>query len=88
MAVGRMHVQNGRFRSGVEGVDVIIPHQRLRAVVQRYSCPEGHVLRRHLEEPHQRRRFEIVVADDFTAHWIGTVRDLVWETGSFLMIPN
>ena len=50
------------------------------------TCDIVAMLRKHLEDADERARFEIVIADDFSAHKSGPVRDLVWLMGAFLMI--
>ena len=44
------------------------------------------MLTKHLEPKETRTRFEIVIADDFSAHRSAPVRDLVWSKGAYLLI--
>ena len=43
------------------------------------------MLRRHVEPQSTRTRFEIILADDFSAHKTEPMRDLVWGMGAFLL---
>ena len=59
------------------------------AIAPRYTyrtCDVVAMSRRHIEEQHRRHRFEIVIADDFSAHRSSPVRDLVWAKGGSPMI--
>ena len=44
------------------------------------------MLRLHVEDAATRKRFEIFIADDFSAHKTGPVGDLVWDKGAFLLV--
>ena len=44
------------------------------------------MLRTHLEPADSRERFDIIIADDFSAHKMDPVRDFVWSQGVYLLI--
>ena len=77
----RAQLEQQHRNSGLEGwLSVTTAHKGSYR-----SADVVNMLRNHLENNHPDRKFEIVIADDFSAHKTDPVRDLVWAKGAFLL---